>query len=87
MKNIVLEDFVGFCFDRVVWSIPIICVCYNPSDFPGKYTARVFAVEKPSPYVVVKDTLDEIRKVIPKERFVNVGRKPEDDPVIVEAWL
>lgn len=66
--------------------IPMIVVYKNPSDYPDKYIARLWDLDKPTEFIAVKDTLEEIRSAIPC-RFVNNGRRPNDDPVIVEVWV
>lgn len=86
-KDIVLDSFIDFNFAWYVSNLPIICVYYNPTDYPGKYVARVFDVTTPSRYVLVKDTLIEVRKAIPKNRFQRFARNDEDDPTIVESYL
>ena len=85
--DILVDDFKDFNFAWEVSNLPIICVYYNPSDYPGKYVARVFDVTVASKYVVVKDTLEEIRKAIPKNRFKRFVRRDNDDPVIVETYI
>lgn len=37
-------------------------------------------------FVVVKDTLDELRDAIPSW-FARMERSPDDDPSIVEVWI
>jgi len=66
----------------------------DPADFPGKWVVRRFTIypdggspvieEDPEP-MVVTDSLEEARKVIPKGAYC-LGRHPEDDPVIYEVW-
>lgn len=67
--------------------LPLVTVYYNTSDFPGKYLARLWDMDKPTPYAVVRDTLDLIRLSIPTSFMSNLGRQPLDDPNIVEVWL
>lgn len=69
--------------------LPIIVVTKDPKDYPGKVVGRVWEGKSglPSNLVVVRDTLEQLRETIPTHRFVCAGRKPNDDPVIVECWL
>jgi hypothetical protein len=82
-QNTILNTFIGFDFSN--YSMPLITVYRNPSDFKGKFVARLFDLEKPTEYVIVKDTLEEVRAVIPPH-FSRFARFEEDDPVIVEVW-
>ena len=86
-KDVILDDFIDFNFGWEVSYLPVICVYFNTVDYPGKYVARVFDVTIASNFVVVKDTLDEIRKAIPKNRFRRFARNDKDDPVIVESYI
>lgn len=86
-KDIILDDFIHFHFEWNVGKIPVICVYRKPSDYPEKYVARVFDVTTPTEYVVVKDTLEEIRNAIPKMRFVRFKRRHDDAPEIVESYI
>ncbi len=65
----------------------------NPTDYPGKFVARRFAVTaagvmpEPDPLAVV-DTIEEARAAIPdREGLVCMRRNPSDEPQIVETWL
>jgi endonuclease V-like protein UPF0215 family len=84
------EDKVVDAFDirRITkrTRLPLICVYKSPADYPGKYIARLWDVDIPTELIAKADTLEEIRKAIPAE-MVNLGREPEDDPVIIETWI
>ena len=78
--------------DRItLWNI-----YYNPSDFPGKYVVRRYysvlegekGVSQVDLHADVFDTLEQAREFLPKNQgLVNLGRNPNDDPVIVEVWV
>lgn len=72
-------DFSRFKF-------PLITIYFNPSDFPNKYVARIYDANQPTLIAVVKDSLEELRSVIPKN-FQRLERHVYDDPVIVEIWI
>jgi hypothetical protein len=65
---------------------------YNsPKDFPGKFIAREWELtgegSKPSQSnYVTGDTLEEVRKQLPKFMTV-IPRHESDDPCIVEVWI
>jgi hypothetical protein len=70
----------------VIWTIT-----RNPKDFPGKYVVHGHDVHagftKPhyEPLAVV-NSLDEARAALPPGLY-NLGRKPDDEPQIVESWV
>lgn len=75
--------------NSMVW--PLVAVYEHPKDFPESYVARVYFVNKgrswPSQEIfIVKDTLEEVRAVIPPGMF-RMKRSSEDDPCIVETYL
>lgn len=82
--SVLLSTFMGFDFK--MFDIPFITVYYNPSDYPNKYVARVFDLNTPTEFIIVKDTIREIRKSIPS-RFIRLNRYQNDDPAIVEVWV
>ncbi|MBO9129882.1 hypothetical protein [Bacillus sp. 165] len=84
ISNHTLDSFVGFYFGDI--KIPIIAVYENPADFPGKYVARLFDLQQITNYIIVKDTLAEIRECIPSA-FNKMPRSQEDDPTILEIWM
>lgn len=66
---------------------PILWTIYkHPSDYPDKYVARKFILDKPTSEILIGDTLEEIRKMLPLG-LTRFDRNPEDDPVIVETWI
>lgn len=83
--NVQVDSFLTFSyFDQFM--VPIIVVTSNTSDFPGKFVGRLFNLEQATPYCIISDSLEEIRKNIPPQ-FTRIQRDPNDDPVIVEVWL
>ena len=88
--NIIVKDFHGVIWQEKVRVLPAFTIFYNPADFPGKYVVRLFDGEAPTKLLCVKSTLEEARAAIPHEppiEYINMGRHPEDDPVIVEVWM
>lgn len=77
-----------FSYARLVkqTTMPIITVFKNPADYPGKYVARVFDVDKPTNLAAVADTYEELVAAIPSG-MVRMERNEKDDPVIVETWI
>ena len=87
--SIEVNDFSSVDFQSL--NCPMITIYKGPTDYPGKYVGRVFNVRmdkqvEAHPYAVVKDTYDELRKVIPFG-FVKIAPSKNDDPKIMEIWL
>lgn len=85
-----MEDKVVKSFDMnsliKITRLPLICIYNNPSDYPGKYVARLWDVDKPTDMVAIAESLEEIREAKPPEMMI-MDRMPNDDPVIVETWI
>lgn len=85
MKNdIIVESFNWAEIQKTF--CPLITVYYNTTDYPDKYVARLWNMNKPTEKLAIADTLEDIRKAIPKE-MVLCKRREEDDPVIVEVYI
>lgn len=90
MKTQVVESIIPYLPDRET-NLSMIVVYSGVSDLPHNFVARLHiqtASKKiiPTEYAFVGDTYSEILKKIPTG-FVNIGRMPDDDPVIVEVWI
>lgn len=71
--------------------LPMWTVYENPSDYPGKFVVRQFAIRGGVALVasrptVVCETLEEARGHVPPGKCM-IPRSVGDDPVIVEVWL
>lgn len=58
----------------------------SPTDYPGKFVARRFEMDRPTSEVILADTLDEVRSLLPRG-LTCIGRSSYDEPQIVETWL
>lgn len=62
----------------------------HPKDYPNSFVMREWIIEgggyKPTGQWIVKDTIEECRAQLPNGA-INLGRYPEDDPVIAEVWV
>lgn len=67
-------------------AIPVIIATANQDDYPRRYVARLWDMSVPTStqYIVLEDTLEELRKTIPAE-MSRLPAAPDDS--IVEAWL
>lgn len=86
MNDFLMDNFLKAPLSRLV-KVPIIAVYKYPKDYPNKYVARLWDIKnKPTMYVVIKDSLKEIRAAIPCT-LTRIPPMPEDDPVLVETYL
>ena len=67
--------------------VPIIAIYAQPTDYPEHYVARLFAMNKATPYIWLSKTLEPLRETAASLQLTRFPRNPEDDPVIVETWL
>ena len=74
--------------DYSIFRFPM-CVIYEyPEDFPKDYVVRIFDINTPTIYYMIKKTLQDCRKEICRAGFnVRVNRSNVDDPEIVETWI
>ncbi|MGF9891134.1 hypothetical protein [Priestia megaterium] len=84
MKQHILDNFTNV--DMRGLRLPVINIFYNTLDIPNKYAARLSDINQPTNVVVIKDTLEEIRSVIPAG-LTRISRQPDEHPTIVETWL
>lgn len=78
-----------FDYSRLVrqTTFPIITVYEHPADYPDKYVARVFDMNRPTNLAVIADTYEELLEAIPTRNMARMERNPKDDPVIMETWI
>ena len=65
----------------IIWTI-----YKHPLDYPDKFVARKFISDKPTEEILIGETLEEIRSLLPKG-FTRFERNPNDALSIVETWL
>jgi hypothetical protein len=64
----------------------LITVYNKPKDYPNNCVARLWDINKPTKYIVISDTLEELRKHIP-EHLTRIPRSVNDDSTIVESYM
>ncbi len=79
-----LKDF-NFNLHTLV-KVPVITVYNSPDEYPRKYVARLWDIDEPTKFIVIRDSLEEIRKTIPSY-MLRIAACSIDDPVIVETYL
>lgn len=86
MKNDIIVTKFDSKLIKKNTKMPIICVFFNPTDYKGKYVARLFDINKPTKYVVIANSLEEIRKIKPQNMII-FNRHLKDEPQMVESWF
>ena len=83
------SDAMGFVKQVKSARIPIIAIYASPSDYPGKWVARLWDTDSPTGSILISDNPDviqsAIRLMLPQMSFI--PRTPEDDPCIVGVYL
>jgi len=87
------QKYCGHChvFDDEVMAVYTITT--NTKDYGQRFVVRVHRVIKGTTEpradaepLAVAETLEQARHALPDGLF-NLGRDPQDDPVIVESWV
>ncbi|MFI8575947.1 hypothetical protein [Rossellomorea aquimaris] len=76
-------------FDEIPFSdykMPIICIYESPEDYQGMFVARLFDVNQPTHYILMRPTLEAVRMEVP-DRFSLVPKAQGEDSNIVETWI
>lgn len=88
MKN---RDII---IDRFDWpkirrglQFPLLTVYNSPKDYPGKFVARVFDLNRATKFVFLAGSYVELVDRIPIQQMTRTVRHPSDDPAIVEVWI
>ncbi|MDR1280294.1 MAG: hypothetical protein LBK99_05685 [Opitutaceae bacterium] len=66
--------------------VTMYVVYRSPMDFPGKFVGRKFVGETATGDSFVSESLEEVRKWIPRGMW-NIGRDKTDEPQILEVWI
>ena len=75
-----LWDFNNFTFGQDI-KLAIIVVYDSPTDYNNKFVARLFDIDVPTPYIIVKDSFQEMIDAIPNN-FIFFDQFKSDDPAI-----
>ena len=68
-------------------TLPIITVYNHPLDYPDKFVARVWDVDRPTNLAAIADTYEELLQAIPVHQMTRMEPSEKDDPVIRETWI
>lgn len=84
-KDLVMETFRDGPIHNLA-KLPIIVLYEKPIDYPEHYVARLFNVNKPTKVIVIKDSLQELRKTIPVH-MLKINRSTLDESQIIESYI
>jgi len=91
------EQIAADLVDDLTKPMSLYVIYHHVKDYPGKFPVKRWNLKsataeanqaraRESQLVGVGDSLEEARKLIPLWLH-NVGRREQDDAVIVEAWI
>ena len=84
-KDLVFDSFKPNIINSFTTS-PIVTIYNKPTDYPNYYVARLFDKDKPTKAIMLKETLEELRKGIPIY-MIRMSRSATDDRNIVESYI
>lgn len=68
--------------------VPFVAVYGHPDDFPDKYVARIYELDKATDTIMVKETLEEITADIKEHTAMTfIPRGTADVPSLVGVWM
>lgn len=61
----------------------------RPLDYPDKYVARLYMLDKPTGRLFIADTLEAVRAAVldAYPELFCIARQPNDHPSVIEVWL
>ena len=84
-----MSDTIIASFEREIMKyckVPTITVYHKPKDYPNHFVARLYDMREPTKYIIVKDSVEELRELIPFG-MIFFDRDQQDDEVIVETYI
>lgn len=68
--------------------VPFVAVYGHPDDFPDKYVARIYELDRATDTIMVKETLEEIEMDIKEHTAMTfIPRGTADVPSLVGVWM
>ena len=68
--------------------VPFVAVYGHPDDFPDKYVARIYELDRATDTIMVKETLEEIETDIKEHTAMTfIPRGTADVPSLVGVWM
>ena len=96
MSEATPEQIAADLVDDLTKPMSLYVIYHKVKDYGGKFPVKRWNLEsaaetnqlraRDSQLVGVVDSLEEARKLIPAG-LRNLGRREQDDPVIVESWI
>jgi hypothetical protein len=59
----------------------------HPTDYPDRFVARQFVLDKPTENVIISPDIETLRSHFLEIGLSCITRSPHDEPQIVEVWL
>ncbi len=90
MENSTIEKYVTSMKEADLTGLfwPMIAIYRIPKDYPGKYVARIYDLDKPTNVVMIKDTLEELQEDIGKNtKLIYIPRSIEDHETVEGVWI
>lgn len=100
-SRIALSDEVCTCYSDIESldvikdrsNIIFFAIYEKPSDYPDKFVMRLWATRnlfgrvecKPYNKIFLADNLEDLRKILPANKFIRFG--PQGDDTCIETWL
>ena len=78
---------VNWAEEKQRCKIPIIVMYERPGDYPNRYVARLWDIDRPTTLFETAETLEELELLLPLEGMVWIERHANDDPVILGTWV
>ena len=68
--------------------VPFVAVYGHPDDFPDKYVARIYELDRATDTIMAKETLEEIEMDIKEHTAMTfIPRGTADVPSLVGVWM
>ena len=86
----IMEDWVESIreVDFSGLKVPFVAVYGHPDDFPDKYVARIYELDRATDTIMVKETLEEIEMDIKEHTAMTfIPRGTADVPSLVGVWM
>lgn len=86
-KDVIIKEFTPIVLQTVVpHGAALICVYNNPTDYPGRYVARLFDGSRATHIIVLADSIEELRMSKPNKMSI-IDRTSRDAEIIKEIWI
>ena len=85
MKDEIVNSLEELDIDEMYY--PSFAVFLNATDYPGVCVARLFDLDKPTRFVIVRENVREMNKLFRNTRLMFWPRDPRDPKELVGTWM